>query len=132
MEPIQIAPGVYNVGVADWNIRDFHGYSTDLGTTWTRSQTSVEDGNIQTDARYPSMTLVNSTGSTDMGDVWAAFSWPELNPSAFGWLGYGVSIGLQTSAYAAIDQGPPAYSSRVPLLIIVIFIGFLTIKMTIH
>jgi flavorubredoxin len=34
MESVQIAPGVYNVGVVDWNIRDFHGYSTDLGTTY--------------------------------------------------------------------------------------------------
>jgi flavorubredoxin len=34
MEPIQIAEGVYAVGVTDWNIRDFHGYSTDLGTTY--------------------------------------------------------------------------------------------------
>jgi flavorubredoxin len=34
MEPTQLADGVYNVGVKDWNIRDFHGYSTDLGTTY--------------------------------------------------------------------------------------------------
>ena len=34
MDPIEIAPGVLNVGVQDWNIRDFHGYSTDLGTTY--------------------------------------------------------------------------------------------------
>jgi flavorubredoxin len=34
MDPVQIAPGVYDVGVTDWNIRDFHGYSTDLGTTY--------------------------------------------------------------------------------------------------
>ncbi len=34
MEPLEIAPGVYDVGVIDWNIRDFHGYSTDLGTTY--------------------------------------------------------------------------------------------------
>jgi flavorubredoxin len=34
MDPVQIAPGVYNVGVRDWNIRDFHGYSTDLGSTY--------------------------------------------------------------------------------------------------
>ncbi|HEX5679637.1 MAG TPA: FprA family A-type flavoprotein [Desulfobacterales bacterium] len=34
MNPIEIAPGIYNVGVTDWNIRDFHGYSTDLGTTY--------------------------------------------------------------------------------------------------
>jgi len=34
MDSAQIAPGVYNVGVRDWNVRDFHGYSTDLGTTY--------------------------------------------------------------------------------------------------
>jgi flavorubredoxin len=34
MNPIELAPGVYDVGVTDWNIRDFHGYSTDLGTTY--------------------------------------------------------------------------------------------------
>ena len=34
MNPIEIAPGIYDVGVTDWNIRDFHGYSTDLGTTY--------------------------------------------------------------------------------------------------
>ncbi len=34
MEAIQIAEDVYDVGVIDWNIRDFHGYSTDLGTTY--------------------------------------------------------------------------------------------------
>ena len=34
MEPIQLADGVYDVGVIDWNVRDFHGYSTDIGTTY--------------------------------------------------------------------------------------------------
>jgi flavorubredoxin len=34
MGPTEIAPGVFNVGVQDWNVRDFHGYSTDLGTTY--------------------------------------------------------------------------------------------------
>ncbi len=34
MEPIQLTDGVYHVGVTDWNVRDFHGYSTDLGTTY--------------------------------------------------------------------------------------------------
>jgi flavorubredoxin len=34
MEPIELSKGVYNVGVTDWNIRDFHGYSTDLGSTY--------------------------------------------------------------------------------------------------
>ncbi|MEE8554047.1 MAG: FprA family A-type flavoprotein [Desulfobacterales bacterium] len=34
MKPIEIAKGVYDVGVNDWNIRDFHGYSTLQGTSY--------------------------------------------------------------------------------------------------
>ncbi|MFP4226150.1 MAG: FprA family A-type flavoprotein [Desulfobacterales bacterium] len=34
MKPVEIAKGIYNVGVIDWNIRDFHGYSTEQGTTY--------------------------------------------------------------------------------------------------
>lgn len=34
MRPLEIAKGIYNVGVIDWNIRDFHGYSTHNGTTY--------------------------------------------------------------------------------------------------
>ncbi|MCP3950918.1 MAG: FprA family A-type flavoprotein, partial [Desulfobacterales bacterium] len=34
MEPIKIAENIYSVGVNDWNIRDFHGYSTHQGTSY--------------------------------------------------------------------------------------------------
>lgn len=34
MKPFEIANGIYSVGVADFNIRDFHGYSTEAGTTY--------------------------------------------------------------------------------------------------
>lgn len=34
MAATEIAPGIYSVGVADWNIRDFHGYSTPRGSTY--------------------------------------------------------------------------------------------------
>lgn len=34
MQPIQIAENIYDVGVHDWNISDFHGYSTPYGTTY--------------------------------------------------------------------------------------------------
>jgi len=34
MKPLEIAKGIYSVGVTDWNIRDFHGYSTYSGTTY--------------------------------------------------------------------------------------------------
>jgi flavorubredoxin len=34
MRPVEIAKGIYDVGVIDWNIRDFHGYSTCQGTSY--------------------------------------------------------------------------------------------------
>jgi flavorubredoxin len=34
MQPVEIKKGVYCVGAVDWNIRDFHGYSTLKGTTY--------------------------------------------------------------------------------------------------
>jgi flavorubredoxin len=34
MKPTKITDGIYDVGVLDWNIRDFHGYSTDRGTSY--------------------------------------------------------------------------------------------------
>ncbi|OEU66489.1 MAG: MBL fold metallo-hydrolase [Desulfobacterales bacterium PC51MH44] len=34
MKPVEIAKDIYDVGVNDWNIRDFHGYSTKQGTSY--------------------------------------------------------------------------------------------------
>jgi len=34
MKPLEIAKGIFDVGVTDWNIRDFHGYSTLSGSTY--------------------------------------------------------------------------------------------------
>jgi flavorubredoxin len=34
MNSIEIAKNIYDVGVIDWNIRDFHGYSTYRGTSY--------------------------------------------------------------------------------------------------
>ena len=34
MKPIEIAKGVYEVGAIDWNIRDFHGYTTHMGSSY--------------------------------------------------------------------------------------------------
>lgn len=34
MEIVELKKGIYWVGAIDWNIRDFHGYSTSLGTTY--------------------------------------------------------------------------------------------------
>ena len=32
--PVELVPGVYWVGAIDWTIRDFHGYSTEDGSTY--------------------------------------------------------------------------------------------------
>jgi len=34
MKPIELVPNVYWVGAVDWTTRDFHGYSTERGTTY--------------------------------------------------------------------------------------------------
>jgi flavorubredoxin len=34
MEKIELTKGIYWVGAIDWNVRDFHGYSTSFGTTY--------------------------------------------------------------------------------------------------
>ncbi len=34
MKPTKIVEGLYDVGVTDWDIRDFHGYSTHRGTSY--------------------------------------------------------------------------------------------------
>ncbi len=34
MKPVEVIKDIYWVGAIDWNIRDFHGYSTDVGTTY--------------------------------------------------------------------------------------------------
>lgn len=34
MKPVEVKKDIYWVGVVDWNIRDFHGYSTKKGTTY--------------------------------------------------------------------------------------------------
>ena len=34
LEAVQLKDGVYWVGAVDWNIREFHGYSTSRGTTY--------------------------------------------------------------------------------------------------
>ena len=34
MKPVEIAKDVYWLGVVDWNVRDFHGYSTYQGSTY--------------------------------------------------------------------------------------------------
>ena len=34
MTKVQLVPGVYWVGATDWNVRNFHGYSTHRGTTY--------------------------------------------------------------------------------------------------
>jgi len=34
MKPVEIKSNVYWMGALDWNVRDFHGYTTNHGTTY--------------------------------------------------------------------------------------------------
>ena len=34
MMPLEIAPKIYDVGVVDWAVRDFHGYKTERGASY--------------------------------------------------------------------------------------------------
>lgn len=34
MKPLEIADGIYWVGAIDWDIKEFHGYNTSMGTTY--------------------------------------------------------------------------------------------------
>ena len=91
-----------------WNV------STDYGTSWVRSSQSVQNGGVANNSgRYPSMTIFNPSGSTTQDGLIGVFTWPNLDPSAFGWLGYGASEGLDLSSLAVLDQGPPLWSTNI-------------------
>ena len=92
-------------------------WSTDYGTTWTRSETSVQNGQIANNARYPSMAIWNPSASTNMSELFGVFSWPELVGGAFGGLGWGVSEGLLQSSLAGLILPPPTYSSNMPTFV---------------
>jgi flavorubredoxin len=48
METVELKKGVYWVGAIDWNIRDFHGYSTPNGTTYN-AYLLVDEKNVLVD-----------------------------------------------------------------------------------
>jgi len=98
--------------------RIYYNYSTDFGATWTRTPTAVNEGNVTVLGRYPSMAIANPTQSTDINNTLAAFSWPELNPGTFGFIGFSADqpVGGGNPA-PGIEQGPPAYSSQVPCFV---------------
>ena len=49
MKPVEIAKGIYSVGAIDWNIRDFHGYSTERGSSYN-SYLIVDEKTVLIDA----------------------------------------------------------------------------------
>lgn len=92
----------------------WYNISTDKGVTWTRVPAGINTGNPGRNARYPSMAISNPTGG-GLSTTTALFSWPELNPGAFGWVGYGADqpVGAGTT-FAGIFEGANDYSSQVP------------------
>jgi len=92
----------------------FYNYSTD-GANWTRVTPAINSSVTQA-ARYPSMTFNNPTKGSALTDCLVAFSWPQLNPSAFGDVGAGAdeSVGAgSTVAILEVGVGR-TFSSQVP------------------
>ncbi|QQS36877.1 MAG: T9SS type A sorting domain-containing protein [Ignavibacteriales bacterium] len=88
----------------------WYSFSTDRGATW-----NVRQGPVNTDpilARYPSMAISNPT-SGGLDATTGFFSWPELNPGAFGNIGYGAEQPIGSNA-AFSDTIVGSYSSQVP------------------
>jgi hypothetical protein len=89
----------------------WYNYSTNRGLSWSPRIGPVRDGA----ARYPSMAISNAVGGV-IDWTTAAFAWPELTPSTFGYLGYGADQPVGAGAsFNAIIMGPSAYSSHVPV-----------------
>jgi type IX secretion system substrate protein len=94
----------------------WYNYSTDMGMTWNRSATSVQDGQTATNAaRYPSSAISNPTGSTNLADLLYTFAWPDLGAGGFENVGYGADLGFDGADLAVIFDDPvQTYSSQVP------------------
>jgi flavorubredoxin len=68
---IEVADGVYSVGIVDWNVRDFHGHSTDRGVTYN-SYLVVDEKTALIDAVkdvYAHELLANVAGIVDPAAV---------------------------------------------------------------
>ncbi len=93
-------------------------YSTDMGGTWLRSQTSVQYGLTATNkAVYPSASLFNPTQSTILQDLYGVFSWSEttgISNESFS-VGWGVTLGFEESALAELADDTIRYSPGAPI-----------------
>jgi flavorubredoxin len=71
MKSIEISNGVYDVGVHDWNISDFHGYSTPFGTSYN-AFLIVDEKNVLIDtvkAEFTDELLYNISKVVDLKKV---------------------------------------------------------------
>ncbi|TYT74967.1 FprA family A-type flavoprotein [Desulfobotulus mexicanus] len=104
MRPVEIAPNVFEVGVRDWNIRDFHGYSTPAGTTYNafliRGETNVLIDTVK--AEFTEELLSNIRAIMDPKDIDIVVSnHTEMDHS-----------GGLPRIMAAVGQDKPLYCSK--------------------
>ncbi|TWI70698.1 flavorubredoxin [Desulfobotulus alkaliphilus] len=104
MRPVEIAPNVFEVGVRDWNIRDFHGYSTPAGTTYNafliRGETNVLIDTVK--AEFTEELLSNIRAVMDPKDIDIVVSnHTEMDHS-----------GGLPRIMAAVGQDKPLYCSK--------------------
>ena len=103
-KPIEIADGIYSVGVRDWDIRDFHGYSTYEGTTYNaflvRGEKSVLIDTVK--APFGDELLSNISRIMDPKDIDAIISnHTEMDHS-----------GAIPKVLATIGEDKPVYCSK--------------------
>ncbi len=107
------AQGGYSAGSGEL----WYAYSTDLGATWSRSETSVQNGQTaEILARYPSSAILNPEEQDVFDDIIVSFAWPELLPGggSFGYLGYAADLGVDGSDFAATTD-EEKYSTATPM-----------------
>src|ERR1035437_9727593 len=90
----------------------WYNLSTDYGVSWKRVPGGVNTTNTQILGRYPNMTISNPTKG-NLSATTGFFVWPELNPAAFGFMGFAADQPLGNGSPAAfLNTDGNDYSTR--------------------
>jgi hypothetical protein len=90
----------------------WYNISTDKGLTWSLVNFPINSYPLI--ARYPSMAISNPAKG-NISSTTGFFSWPEITPSTFGYLGYGADQPLGAGSPFSISyQGDVMFSSQAP------------------
>lgn len=89
----------------------FYNYDSANGTRWPRVPGGLNAGNPN-NSRYPSAALFNPLNSTNVNDLMFSFAAPQLTPSAFGFIIYGVDQYKSGAPFAIEEKADTSYWSN--------------------